>query len=103
MNHASHRMHDNSLDAFREEKPKLSARAERIYGWVGGHGPATDREVLRGLNYSDMGAVRPRLTEMIHDGLLEECGKKRCPVTHKTVRLVRVTMPYHPCQMELIG
>jgi DNA-binding Lrp family transcriptional regulator len=100
MTHITHRMHDNSLDAFREEKPKLSARAERIYGWVGGHGLSTDRDVLRGLNYSDMNQVRPRITELVEDGLFEEVDKVRCPVTHKNVRRVRVKTVV-PAQMEL--
>jgi hypothetical protein len=101
MTHTAHRMHDNSLAAHRKERPKLSTRAERIYSWVGGHGLSTDRDVLRGLNYSDMNQVRPRITELVDANLLEEVDKVRCPITHHSVRRVRVRTTT-PAQLELI-
>jgi|GEM_PF-4443719 len=50
----------------------------------------TDREIKDALDFSDMNSVRPRITEMIRDGILEEAGSVACPVTSMTVRCVRV-------------
>ena len=49
----------------------------------------TDRDMLRVLGYSDMTAVRPRITELLSMGLLIEVDAVRDPVTGKTVRRCR--------------
>lgn len=88
MVHASHQMHDNSLAAYRAEGPKLSRRALAVLAWVAEHGPHTDREVMRGMGFTDPNAVRPRITELIDANKLMEVGDVTCPVTRKTVRRV---------------
>ena len=50
-------MHENSLEAYDTEKPKLGERANRI-------------------------------TELVKYNLLHEVGKKKCPATNKSVRIV---------------
>jgi hypothetical protein len=91
--HAEHRMHENSVAAFREEEPKLSARAAAILEWVRTHGPHTDREIAYGMGFGEnLNAVRPRITELMespHARLMEVCSR-RCPKTGKTVRVVDV-------------
>lgn len=42
------------------------------------------------LGFVDPNSVRPRLTELIGDGILEEAGSVSDPITHKTVRVVRL-------------
>lgn len=37
-------------------------------------GPMTARCVMQVLGYSDLNSVRPRLTELVHDGIVEETG-----------------------------
>lgn len=37
-------------------------------------GPMTARCVMQVLGYSDLHSVRPRLTELVHDGIVEETG-----------------------------
>lgn len=90
----SHAMHANSLEAHRERGPKLTERQHTVLEWFRRHGkPATDRECMEALGYSDPNFVRPRITELVKDlGLLEECGKTKCPTYQTTVRLVRVTV-----------
>lgn len=83
-------VHANSLAAFRAEAPTLSRRSEMVLDWVRSHGPATDRQVMDGLGFRDPNAVRPRVTELVLDGLLVEIGTTRCTTTGKTVRLVDV-------------
>jgi len=99
--HAAHRMHENSLDAYGAEREKLGRRAQAVLAWVRLHGPATDREVMRGLGFTEPNCVRPRVTELVDLGLLVEVSNRRCPVTGKTVRVVDV--PRGPAQMRLIA
>lgn len=89
--HASHHIHQHSREAYYAERDKLGKRAQMIRDWIVAHGPATDRDVMRWLGFSEPGAVRPRITELIGIGALEECGSIKCGVTGKTVRLVRAT------------
>jgi hypothetical protein len=100
LTHAIHRIHENSLDAFYSERIKLGARAKHIYDWLYFNGPATDREVMHGLNYIDGNCVKPRITELIDKGLVTERDRIRCPVTHRMVRRVGVVTD-NPMQMEL--
>lgn len=50
--------------------------------------PLTDRQVAGLLGFSDMNAVRPRITELIQRGYLAEVGRTLDAVTGKPVRLV---------------
>jgi predicted DNA-binding transcriptional regulator len=83
-------MHINSLTAYREEGERLNGRKALIYELLSETNTAmTDREVMLKLGYSDPNAVRPRITELIKRGLIEEFGSKVCVSTRKTVRRVR--------------
>jgi hypothetical protein len=42
------------------------------------------------LGKTDPNYVRPRISFLLQDGVLEECGSKSDPVTGKTVRMVRI-------------
>lgn len=86
-------MHEHSLEAYREEEAKLSARALAVLGWIRIHGPHTDREVMQGMGFTDMNAVRPRITELIDANKLMEVGAVRCLVTGKRVRRVDIRRP----------
>jgi DNA-binding Lrp family transcriptional regulator len=68
----------------------LSTRSRAIYDYLERTGPQTDREVMHGMLYSEPNMVRPRITEMVKAGLLEECGSKVDRFTGKPCRLVRV-------------
>ncbi len=81
-------IHANSVSAYHEERPQLSARARQILQHVRRVGPRTDRQLMGDLGFSDMNSVRPRITELCQLGLLCECGECKCPVTGKTVRIV---------------
>lgn len=90
MPHVSHRLHDNSIQAYHAEEAKLSRRAQAVLEWITAHGPHTDREVMRGMGFTEPNAVRPRITELIDAGKLMEVCSVRCPVTGKTVRRVDI-------------
>ena len=72
--HRTHEMHRNSLDAYREQSDegKLSKRCSEILTLYRQLGELTDRQVLKASTYNDMNQVRPRISELIDQGLLEE-------------------------------
>jgi hypothetical protein len=83
-------MHANSLLAYEEERPRLSARAELVFANVKQHGPGTDREIMARMGFTDLNQVRPRITELVKSGLLVEVAQRVCDVTGKRVRVVGV-------------
>lgn len=87
-------MHVNSIAAYHEEKAKLNKRAGIIFEFLATHPVAhTDRQIMTALHYAEPNAVRPRITEMIKVGLLQEFGSARCEVTGRPVRLVQIKPP----------
>lgn len=79
----------------------------------------TDRDIIQTLQESDVNNVRPEITRLKQDGIIMECGEKTCPVTGKTVRLIKLTgklffsrhsksidvvqqIAERPCQLKLI-
>ena len=52
--------------------------------------PLTDREVKDLLEFTDMNAVRPRITELLIEGKLKETGSTICNTTGRNVRLCEV-------------
>ena len=48
-------------------------------------GPKTAREVMTALGYTDLNAVRPRLTELDRMGRIRQIGKEYDPVSERNV------------------
>lgn len=88
--HATHRMRANSRQAYHSEKNKLNERSAIVLQYLSDNGPATDRVICEALKFPDMNCVRPRCTELIDAGLVQEIGKRRCHVTAKQVRILQV-------------
>jgi hypothetical protein len=81
-------MHANSLAAY--HSLNISERAQAVLKvYVESSTPLTDREVMRRMNFSDPNQVRPRATELVDAGLLEEAGDTIDKETGKRVRLCR--------------
>lgn len=84
-------IHDNSIASYHEIKPELSGRRREIYLTLKNYSrKATDREIKELMGLGDMNAVRPRITELIKSGYVEEVGSTKCPITNKTVRQVMI-------------
>ena len=89
-------MHQNSLFAIQQQRDsgKLSQREQLILQVLENdtlqHLGRTDRMIMTKLGFTDPNAVRPRITEMIEKGWLEECGSTKDPATGMTVRRVRI-------------
>jgi predicted HTH transcriptional regulator len=82
-------VHDNSRRTYHEEAATIGKRAMdimRFYRHCGG--AVTDRDCMTALGFTDMNAVRPRITELVKSGLLREVGAIEDRITGKRVRLV---------------
>lgn len=69
----------------------MTGRKLAVLAWLREHGPATDRQVKDGLlgPYADMNGVRPRISDLVTERLVVECGKATDELTGKSVRVVR--------------
>lgn len=93
--HMTHAMHANSLEAHAELD--RASRYQSILEAFSACGAMTDREVMVSLHFGDPNTVRPRITELVKKGLLEECGKRVDPKSRKHVRVCRLV----PRQLEM--
>jgi len=88
-----HGMHSNSLVAYYQGllDDTFSTRERKIIEAFKVLQVASDRGVMNHLGFTDMNAVRPRITELTKQaGLLEECGKIHDEITCKPVRISRI-------------
>jgi hypothetical protein len=89
-------MHENSIQAFSEcSDVEFNHREQMVMQAYlvardQGRTCLTDRQVMELLGFTDPNMVRPRITHLVQLGMLEETGDTLCPVTRKTVRLVRL-------------
>ncbi len=84
--HALHEIHANSLAAF--DGVELGKREALVLSCYLLAGVAiTDRDAMQRIGFSDMNAVRPRVTSLIGRKLLQEVGSVTDETTGKRVRL----------------
>ena len=69
-----------------EQRPIL--RSEAILETLGEKG-MTSREIAYAMGYSDLNAVKPRLTELKQEGRVVAIGKKTDPITRRKVAVWR--------------
>ena len=67
---------------------KTQERVRLILGVLGDN-EMTAREIAFAAGFSDMNAVRPRLTELLGCGVIETTGTKCDPLTHKMVSVYK--------------
>jgi len=82
-------IHTNSILSNRQTD-KMKRREEIFEAYRHFNGGCTDRAIAAYLGYNDLNAVKPRITEMIQDGILEECGNTLDRTTNRTVRVVQI-------------
>ena len=84
-------IHANSLNAYYDGRADVFTKRQiQIIGALERTYPMTDRQIMHALGYTDMNAVRPRITELIDAGVLREVGETKCPVTEKRVRICEI-------------
>lgn len=95
-------IHSNSYAAYMQERQNLSKRSTAILEHLQLSKEKTDRQVRDEMGFDDMNNVRPRITELVQAGFLTECGKTKCPITNKLVRLVKFYRPKRADKQALI-
>ena len=89
-------VHANSIEAIESLKASgaISKRCKEILSALDGsymeYVGRSDRAIAEMLGYADMNSVRPRITEMIKAGILEETESRVDPKTGKRCRRVRI-------------
>ena len=85
--------HQNSILSYRQGLAEglFSDRQVEVLRALDRLGIATDREIKVSLGYEDGNAVKPRLTELIALGVVEEVGTIEDAITNRTVRRLRIT------------
>lgn len=83
-------IHANSARAYHEERKELGKRAMAILAEIRINGGGTDRQIMQRMGFFDPNCVRPRITELIDAGLLQEVANIECKITGKMVRRVEV-------------
>ena len=74
---------ETRFDSFLQTEP--SKRCKAILSVM--TEPMTARQIARKLGYSDLNAVRPRLTEMVDEGRVEVIGKAYDATSERKVAL----------------
>ena len=82
-------VHWNSISSYSAVLPSIGQRHQEIIDILEDTS-MTDRQIAEALGYSDLNAVRPRITELVQGGILRECGTTTCETTGRPVRLVLV-------------
>ena len=76
---------DTRLESYRALGEEREKRQKLILEYIREHGPSTSREIAYGLGFSDLNAVKPRLTELKARGRVEVVGAKVDMVTERRV------------------
>lgn len=86
-------MHENSLNAYKEQNPTLNKRCLEVLAAIMELKVATDLQIMEHLGYTDPNKVRPRVTDLKKAGIIEELPEKvRNPESGVSSRQVRLKM-----------
>lgn len=81
-------IHTNSVEAI-VGMDKVTRASTIVTAYVA-HGELTDRQACRLVGSRDMNYVRPRITELVRDGILVQIRTERDNITGKKVRVCRI-------------
>lgn len=101
--HATHHMDPNSVSTYHVKAKTLGDRARSIFDHLERYGPMAEEEIIRRMGFRDSNAVRPRVSEMIQAGILEEYRKEVSRITGRPVRVVGLPRPKVAPQPEQLG
>lgn len=81
------------MESYQITKPDIPTRRKEILKALDIF-DMTAREIAYKLNYKDLNAVKPRITELVQDGLVEVVGKRFDEMTQRKVSVYRAVIPY---------
>ena len=90
--------HNNSMLSSRQVE-RFNRRRLILSAYDKAGEPLTDRQVVDIIGYRDMNSARPRITELVEEGILKEVGTVEDHLTKRTVRLTAKSNNYK--QLEL--
>lgn len=85
-------VHSNSIQAWNEIQNKISGDRLLFYKYYIAHGPMTDRQIHEA--FPNVEQYRPRITELVDDGLLIETGTTKDHITGRLCRTCRAVTMY---------
>jgi hypothetical protein len=95
-------IHQNSFQSYQEIANQLSSRQAMIFQILTqARKGLTDRQILNFAGLHDMNQVRPRITELIRSGLVQEIKSVKCPITDRKVRVVKAIAPQPQMKLKL--
>ena len=95
-------LHPHSLEAYYAGQLEAFTRREQeILTAYTQLGRATDRDICHLLGFKDLNCVRPRITKLVRDGVLQEVGTQVCVITGRKVRVLRIPPLEDPNQLQL--
>lgn len=77
-------------ESYYESRVAAPTMRRIIYGALKKNGASTSDELMEMLGLSDPNSVRPRLTELRQDGLIEATGKKPSKRTGRSLAVYEV-------------
>jgi hypothetical protein len=80
-----------SLQAYREEQPRMGERQKLVLWFIRKFPRRTDRELTKLIGFTDPNQVRPRRKELLDAGLIYEAGRRPCTVSGKTALVWEAT------------
>ena len=81
------------IESYQKTKPDSPTRRKEILKALDIF-DMTAREIAYKLNYADLNAVKPRLTELVQAGLVDVVGKRFDEMTQRKVSVYRAVIPY---------
>jgi len=95
-------VHKHSLEAYHNAvlKGKRLSKCHRIIELMLTCSAKTDREISECLGCAHKSEVQPRISDLIKDKVLQDCGERFDAISNTKVRLVRLT-PQEPIQTKL--
>lgn len=79
-----------SLNSYDIIKPMLADSQKMVLETIRILGCPTDLEISRYLGYNDPNKIRPRRNELLKLGMITECEKRQCSISHRTVYSWRI-------------
>ena len=90
-----------SLEAYEEVKHNLGDKQAQVLNLLERVGrPITNSEISVSLGWS-INRVTPRIFELREKGLVDEAGKKPCPITGRSALTWKIVKPQRPIQGSL--
>ena len=81
---------ETRMESYVQTMPDAPKRRQLIYTTLKENGPMTAPEIAKVLGFTDLNSVKPRLSELCKDGMVEAFGKQYNESTHRNNAVYRI-------------